>query len=198
MAQITYEDKQTLNTNPSIPSVNKIESGDMNQIKSVVNENDTNVGSLSNLNTTDKTSVINAINEVNTNQINSNTYSTNETVIGIWVNNKPIYRKVIDFGALPNNTSKIINHNIENIEEFVSVKGIAHVTTTDSFYSMPFAGTPVTFSGAIVAVRATLTELTVSTTNDRSTDTAYVILEYTKTTDEPIQTFLELAKLKGE
>lgn len=34
---ITYEDKETLNTNPSIPSVNKVESGDMNEIKSAIN-----------------------------------------------------------------------------------------------------------------------------------------------------------------
>lgn len=34
---ITYENKQTLNTNPSIPSVNKVESDNMNEIKSAIN-----------------------------------------------------------------------------------------------------------------------------------------------------------------
>ena len=34
---ITYEDKETLNTNPSVPSVNKVQMGDMNEIKSAIN-----------------------------------------------------------------------------------------------------------------------------------------------------------------
>ena len=34
---ITYENKQTLNENPSVPVVNKIQSGDMNEIKSAIN-----------------------------------------------------------------------------------------------------------------------------------------------------------------
>lgn len=39
MALITYDDKEALNTNPDIPEKNKITDSDMNQIKSVVNEN---------------------------------------------------------------------------------------------------------------------------------------------------------------
>ena len=40
MAKITYDDKVALITNPDIPDVNKVKSDDMNEIKSVVNEND--------------------------------------------------------------------------------------------------------------------------------------------------------------
>lgn len=69
MGKITYDNKIQLNENANIPNNQKCRAVDMNEIKSVVNENDTNVGSLSNLNTTDKTSVINAINEVNSKHI---------------------------------------------------------------------------------------------------------------------------------
>ena len=103
MAQITYENKENVNSS-ALPDINKINDSDMNMIKNVVNENDTNVGSLSNLNTTDKTSVINAINEVNTNQINSSTYSTNEIVIGTWIDGKTLYRKVITLSDLRTDT----------------------------------------------------------------------------------------------
>lgn len=99
MAKITYDNKIQLNENANIPNNKKCRAVDMNEIKNVVNENDTNVGSLSNLNTTDKASVVNAINEVNTNQINSSTYSTNEIVIGTFLG-KPLYRKVLT-GTLP-------------------------------------------------------------------------------------------------
>lgn len=37
MALITYTDKQTMNTNPTIPEINKVTAGNMNEIKSVVN-----------------------------------------------------------------------------------------------------------------------------------------------------------------
>lgn len=40
MAKITYEDKVALIENPDIPDINKVKSTDMNEIKSVVNEND--------------------------------------------------------------------------------------------------------------------------------------------------------------
>jgi hypothetical protein len=39
MAQITYADKSTMNSNSSIPAINKCQASDMNEIKSVVNSN---------------------------------------------------------------------------------------------------------------------------------------------------------------
>lgn len=39
MAQITYADKSTMNENSSIPATNKCQASDMNEIKSVVNGN---------------------------------------------------------------------------------------------------------------------------------------------------------------
>lgn len=62
MAKITYTNKETLNSQPSIAAKNKVTSDDMNEIKQVVNENDNNVGDLAGLNTTDKSSMVNAIN----------------------------------------------------------------------------------------------------------------------------------------
>ncbi len=70
MAKITYTNKETLNEQPSIAVKNKVTSDDMNEIKSVVNANDDNVGDLSNLNTTDKSTLVDAINEVNTKNAN--------------------------------------------------------------------------------------------------------------------------------
>lgn len=40
MAQITYANKVKLNDDPNIPDINKVTDDDMNEIKSVVNEND--------------------------------------------------------------------------------------------------------------------------------------------------------------
>lgn len=42
MARVTFEDKVTLNENADIPNINKCRASDLNEIKSVVNENDDN------------------------------------------------------------------------------------------------------------------------------------------------------------
>lgn len=65
MAKITYTNKVALNVNPEVAAINKVQDTDMNEIKSVVNTNDDNVGDLTTLTTTTKTSVVAAINEVN-------------------------------------------------------------------------------------------------------------------------------------
>lgn len=43
MAQITYTDKVALNVNSDIPAINKVNDTDMNEIKTVVNSNETKV-----------------------------------------------------------------------------------------------------------------------------------------------------------
>lgn len=77
MAKITYVDKVTMNENPDIPAINKCQAADMNEIKTVVNENDNNAGVLSALNTTDKSSLVNAINEL----YDSNFYEAGDTYV---------------------------------------------------------------------------------------------------------------------
>ena len=42
MSKITYENKEQLNTNENIPAKNKCMASDLNEIKEIVNENDTN------------------------------------------------------------------------------------------------------------------------------------------------------------
>lgn len=69
MAKITYADKETIYQNSQIPTNQKVQSSDMNEIKQVVNENDDKVGDLNDLNTTEKSSIVNAINEIGTDYI---------------------------------------------------------------------------------------------------------------------------------
>ncbi|MEI3508735.1 MAG: hypothetical protein V8R01_06530 [Bacilli bacterium] len=98
MAKITYADKTALNTNSQIADVNKVNDSDLNEIKSVVNDNDTNVGDLSTLNTTDKSSIVNAINEL----LPTVLYSTNK-----------------EFSEVSNNTIITLNDDITNYQRVV-------------------------------------------------------------------------------
>jgi hypothetical protein len=105
-------------------------------------------------------------------------YSTSEIEIGVWIDGSKLYRKVIDFGALPDSTSKSVAHNITNLDTIVSlivfansIQGggipIPHATTTTPAY-----------------VYVSTTSVTIATTNDRTPYTnTYVTIVYTKTTD---------------
>lgn len=66
MQVIEYTNKSALNENVGIADVNKCNAVDMNEIKTVVNNNATECGDATNLNTTNKTSLVDGINEVNT------------------------------------------------------------------------------------------------------------------------------------
>lgn len=69
---ITYSDKQAMGTQPSIPDENKVTDSDMNEIKSVVNNN---------------ASILQDI----------TIYSSNEKIVGTWVDGTPIYRLAVTF-----------------------------------------------------------------------------------------------------
>lgn len=129
MSKITYTDKVALNINQDVADINKCNASDLNEIKNVVNNNDdnfnilnTNVGDITQLQTTNKNSIVNAINEVNTNDIRKSTYSTTEQRVGTWIDNKPIYRKVIIDKTVPTGID-YFSTGI-NIDTFINCEGI--------------------------------------------------------------------------
>ena len=108
-------------------------------------------------------------------------YSTTEQVTGgKWIDGKPIYRKVIDFGALPNNTMKSVAHNITNLDKIVNLVGYA-VSGTVTLV-IPFVST-TDLPSSIISCAVNGDNLTVTTGTNRSSFTAKFIIEYTKTTD---------------
>ena len=104
-------------------------------------------------------------------------YSLSEELIGRWIDGKPLYRKVIDLGYMPNNTEKTVAHNISNISTFVSVRAIAQTAG-------PVSLTLPNYNGSIYSnIYANATNVIIQTNGDRSSFTGYAILEYTKTTN---------------
>ena len=109
------------------------------------------------------------------------TYSLNENVIGKWVDNKPIYRKVIEVPKSAVSASSVaIPHNISNLGTLVTARGIL-VGSTD-FNVIPW------ITGGTYAIY--LNDITSTAVNLNITQNAYnkivkifLILEYTKTTD---------------
>lgn len=66
---INYSNKQALNENPNVQDINKVKAADMNEIKTVVNQNANLMGDLSTLTTTSTDSIVNAINVLSASEI---------------------------------------------------------------------------------------------------------------------------------
>jgi hypothetical protein len=109
-------------------------------------------------------------------------YSTTEKVVGTWINGKPIYRKVIDFGTFPNSTYKEVQHNISNLQSFVKIDGIAIRNDNDFWQAIPltYRGADTSYNTALTVTKS---KVVITCDADRSEFNGYVILEYTKTTD---------------
>ena len=103
-------------------------------------------------------------------QVNATTgveIATNESIDG-----KQVYKKIINCGALPNNTSKLIPHGLTNVT-FRKIEGI----TGPSAYILPIPHMSVAAGMAVIINGA---NIEIITTNDRSGYTGTVTLEYTK------------------
>lgn len=105
-------------------------------------------------------------------------YSTSEVNTGAtWVDGKTIYKKTINFGALPNNTSKSVAHGISSRDNFITISGFAKNTSSGDVVPLPRAH-PV--ASATHDLYATSTNVIVTTASDRTAWNAYVTLTYTK------------------
>lgn len=112
-----------------------------------------------------------------------NRYSTTEeTIIGIWGNNKPIYRKVFTISAWPNATLSGFDVNIANVDTLITCRAMSRASNESfavpSYYSTSYFDSLLAeFSGN------TLTRIRLKSNSNRSNYSGFAILEYTKTTD---------------
>ena len=105
-------------------------------------------------------------------------YSTSEVNTGAkWINGSAIYKKTVNFGALPNNANKDVAHGISNLSYVIDITGT--VTTTDGYF-LPINMPMTTSLDAQIRCVVDSANIRITTGSDRSTNTAYVTLYYTK------------------
>lgn len=98
-------------------------------------------------------------------------YSTSEVDTDVkWIDNKTIYRKVIDFGTLPDSTSKSVAHGISDISRVVKIEAVMYQGA--SSWVIPY----VSVSG--VSVEGS--NVVINTTADLTGFSAFVTVYYTK------------------
>lgn len=105
----------------------------------------------------------------------SDVYSTDEIVIGKWINDKPIYRKVLDLGSVTTiiGTSHF-NHNISNFDVLVNFNIKAYFQSQNAWYN---------WWEAYKAMTVDATQIHIHTSAATTFSQVYITLEYTKTTD---------------
>lgn len=91
-----------------------------------------------------------------------------------WIDGKPVYRKVIDFGALPNATTKSVAHGLTGIGEIVSLRAIANDSAASAFVkALPM---PTQLDSLAIDT----TNVTIVTSADLTAyEQAYAVIEYT-------------------
>ena len=162
---------KTLWQNNSLPAIN---AGNLNKIEQGIYEAHNNIGDLSNLDTTNKDNLVEAINEAKLEH-----YSTTETVVGKWIDGKPIYRKVFSFnlGSTINTWSTI--GTIANIKLPIRFYGICW--NVDATFDIPRA-----FGGEDIALYCDTSSKLFREQHNYSYANnlpAFAVIEYTKTTD---------------
>lgn len=101
------------------------------------------------------------------------TYSTDERVVGKWIDGKTIYEITVNIGELPNNTIKSINHGIANIDNIVYITGVAK--SGNNFIPLPFVG-----DNKGVSLFISKVQIFVTTGTDLTTYSGTVTFRYTK------------------
>lgn len=110
-----------------------------------------------------------------------NHYSTDEVETGMyWIDGKPIYRKVINFGSLPNISQKGVAHGITNLGTIINIFGYAKSGST--FLTIPY-DYRTTGIDQNVNIYVNTSNVFARSNWNCSEYSAVIILEYTKTTD---------------
>jgi hypothetical protein len=110
-----------------------------------------------------------------------NTYSTDEIRVGTWIDGKPIYRKVIYISALPSSTGPATAYSPGITGTINFIKSLTGTTSNGIIMNGNRPENAAAEIGLFFDISSA--NIMISVGQDRSNLSAYVTLEYTKTTD---------------
>ena len=103
-------------------------------------------------------------------------YSTDETVIGTWINGKPLYRKIIKT-SVKQGVQKIYDVSNMNLDDIIRMNGSIS-QSEGSIVHIPYGTSSNDFAVVYYPKSSNQIEINTSTAG-----IVNIILEYTKTTD---------------
>ena len=115
--------------------------------------------------------------------LNINEYACGQTYFSVNANTgaqRAVYRKVINFGALPNAATKTVAHGItvNSSYIFTRIYGTASDTTANVYLPLPYHD--LTTANACIELWVDGTNVNIKTGTTRTSYDAYVVLEYLK------------------
>jgi hypothetical protein len=107
-------------------------------------------------------------------------YSTTEHVVGKWIDGSTVYEKTIDFGAMPDKTTKSVDAGLPSGAKVINVFGFTADSSWGSVFPLPFADATtgsnfnfqVWYSNGHVSVKVT--------TGQSHMVNSYITLQYVK------------------
>ena len=108
-------------------------------------------------------------------------YSTDEKMIGWWIDGEPLYRKTVDCGALPNGTTKMVPHGILDIGFCTRVFGTSFNTEGNISLTIPHSAGNAQSDVALYVQGENI--VIYAGMNRSAFNPTRVTIEYTKTTD---------------
>lgn len=113
------------------------------------------------------------------NSDNIHEYSTEEKIVGKWIDGKSIYEKVINSGYLLNSGIKSIDVSSLNIDSFIQLRGMTF--TDDKKNVRPI--TLGTNDNNAIRIDFTNNNIRIITWSNWSSYNSFIVIQYTKTTD---------------
>ena len=103
-----------------------------------------------------------------------NVYSTEEKIVGTWIDGKPIYRKcykiTLATGLVPIDT-------IANVDTYLGCKG-SYISTSNNKLAIPWVGPNTEYTDVLIDKSGN-----VITTSSLTGTNCVIVIKYTKTTD---------------
>ena len=110
--------------------------------------------------------------------VNAATLSSEEKLIGKWIDGKPLYRKLLGVDlSNEHSTNTSVPHNISNLENFARIDGILIRSSNAGWVPVN------SYSSTSYRISVVGTTSNLNIQNVGYVGTARYILEYTKTTD---------------
>lgn len=100
---------------------------------------------------------------------------TGETFVG-----KPVYQRLVDIGALPNNMSKTINTGITSADYFWIDPTYSIIFSAGSAYPLPYVDLTNIANSITARLIASGQQVVVTTRSNWSTYAGFVAVRYTK------------------
>lgn len=114
----------------------------------------------------------------------SDYYSTDEKIVGVWTDGRPLYQKTIDCGEIPTATTKNVAHGVSSLNNVIDIRGVIYSST--SWLPLPYAHVghhETATANWNVELSVDITNIIIKTTANWSNMSVRVTLQYTKTTD---------------